>query len=482
MKILFVLPYQNDTMEPLGVMYLAAMLKQAGHEVQAVVPDRQSVIAALGTFPADILAYSVITGYQQQYLALNRWIRKNVVPNTMSVFGGPHPTYFPEFISNEGVDAICIGEGEEAFLDFVTRLESGEDFFLTKNWWVKYQGKVYQNPLRPEIADLDSLPFPDRYLLDTCPSYINKNLRAFMATRGCPYNCSYCFNPAYRELYRRDGLTTHVRRRTVDGLIAEINHVREHHGMRSVTFFDDIFVAVPDWLEEFATKYSQQIELPFECNLRIEQITSETVSALKRAGCAIIAIGIETADEEMRANVLRRRYTNEQLAHACALIREHGILLKTYNILGLPPGSIDADLRTLELNISLKADLPTASVFQPYPGTDLGEVVRREGYWDGDVNSIQLGFYGTCQLDINDRAKIELLQKFFLISAKIPFFLPIVKLILRFAHVGTLRRLVFWLHRNINDLGLLLGRKLYFAEDLKQSLLTKMSARRGHPV
>jgi len=481
MKILFVLPYQNDTLEPLGVMYLAAMLKQAGHEVRAALPNRQSVIAVLRSFPADMLAYSVITGSQQQYLALNRWVRKNLAPNAVSVFGGAHPTYFPEFIYNDDVDAICIGEGEEAFLDFVTRLESREDFFLTKNWWSKYQDRVYQNSLRPEIADLDSLPFPDRHLLDSCPSYINKNLRVFIATRGCPYNCSYCFNPAYRELYRRNGLTACVRRRTVDNLIAEIQHVRENHRMRSVAFYDDIFVTVPDWLEEFATKYSQQIGLPFECNLRIEQVTPEAISALRRAGCARVAIGIETADEEKRENVLRRRYTNEQLVRACALIREHGLLLKTYNILGLPPGGIDADLRTLELNIALKADLPTASIFQPYPGTALGEAARREGYWNGDVNSIQLGFYGTCQLNINDRAKIELLQKFFLISVKFPALLPVVKFILRFAHVGILRRIVFWLHRSVNDLKLLLGRKLYFAEHPRWFLLTKLSSRRGHP-
>jgi len=251
--------------------------------------------------------------------------------------------------------------------------------------------------------------------------------------------------------------------------------------MRSVAFYDDIFVTVPDWLEEFATKYSQQIGLPFECNLRIEQVTPEAISALRRAGCARVAIGIETADEEKRENVLRRRYTNEQLVRACALIREHGLLLKTYNILGLPPGGIDADLRTLELNIALKADLPTASIFQPYPGTALGEAARREGYWNGDVNSIQLGFYGTCQLNINDRAKIELLQKFFLISVKFPALLPVVKFILRFAHVGILRRIVFWLHRSVNDLKLLLGRKLYFAEHPRWFLLTKLSSRRGHP-
>lgn len=471
MKILFVLPYQNDTLEPLGAMYLAAMLKQAGHEVRAALPNKQSVIAVLRSFPADILAYSVITGAHQQYLALNWWIRKNLLPNAMSVFGGPHPTYFPKFIDNDGVNAICIGEGEGAFLDFVTRLERGEDFFLTRNWWVKYQGRVYQNPLRPEITDLDGLPFPDRRLLDACPSYINRNLRAFIASRGCPYNCSYCFNPAYRELYQRNGLTARVRRRTVDNLIAEINHVRQRHGMRSVTFFDDIFVTVPDWLEEFAIKYSQQIGLPFECNLRIEQVTPKTVSALKRAGCAIVAIGVETADEEMRATILRRRYDNDQLAQACALIQKHDILLKTYNILGFPPGDINSDLQTLKLNIVLRIDVPTASLFQPYPGTDLGDMVRREGYWDGSMDSIDPSFYRESPLVLKDKAKIEVLQKFFFLGVRFPKTMPLIRLCLALANVSWFRHFIFFAYRISERISFFAGERIVAYEPLRRLAL-----------
>lgn len=465
------LPYRNDGLEPLGVMYLAGMLKQAGHEVRAALPNKRSVVAVLRSFPADVLAYSVITGAHQRYLALNRWIRKNLAPSALSVFGGPHPTYFPDFIDNYSVDAICMGEGEEAFLDFVTRLERGEDFFLTKNCLVKYQDRIYRNPLRPEIADLDSLPFPDRGLLDIHPSYINKKLRAFIASRGCPYNCSYCFNPAYRELYRRNGLTAHVRRRSVDNLIAEIQLVRENYGMRSIAFYDDIFVTAPDWLEEFATKYSHQIGLPFECNLRIEQVAPETVSALKRAGCAIIAIGVEIADEEMRATVLRRRYDNEQLAQACALIQKHDILLKTYNILGFPPGDIDSDLQTLKLNIALRVDIPTASLFQPYPGTDLGNMVKQEGYWDGNVDSIGLSFYQGSPLVLKDKAKIEVLQKFFLLGVRFPKTMPFIRLCLALANISWFRHFVFFAYRISERISFFVGEKIVAHEPLRRLAL-----------
>lgn len=481
MKVAFILPYQNDGLEPLGILYLSSVLKEAGNEVRGIPPTKRAISRVVSSFRPDILAYSVATGWHQQYTELNRWIKTNLLPDVLSVFGGPHPTYFPSFINEDGVDAICLGEGEQAFVEFVTRLAK-QDHWTTKNWWIKSDGIITKNPLRPELQNLDELPFPDRALLDPYPSYINRNLRVFIASRGCPYNCSYCFNHAYRRLYEESGLATHVRRRSVDNIIAEIRSVRKQYGMRSVAFFDDVFVTATEWLDEFSDKYSCEIGIPFECNLRVEQVTQSSVSALKRAGCAIIAVGVETASEEVRANVVRRRHTNEQLEQACALIRGKGILLKTYNILGLPPGNIEADLQTLELNVALEVDLPTASIFQPYPGTDLGEEARRSGYWDGDVDSIQQGFYGVCQLNIRDRYKIELLQKLFLVSVTFSFLIPLARLILRFAHIRMLRRLVFKIHRYINRLGLVLGRRLFFAEDMRRLLLTRMSRRQVRPA
>jgi len=447
MRVLFVLPYQSGRLEPLGIMYLAAALQQAGHQVRAALPNRASIRAVLQSFPASILAYSVITGYQKRYLDLNRWIREDLAATALSLFGGPHPTFFPDFINNDGVDAICIGEGEGALVDFTNRLERGEAYHQARNWWVKYEDQIYRNTLRPEIADLDTLPFPDRRLLNTSPPYASQKLRAFLASRGCPYNCSYCSNHAYRELYRQQGLVARARHRSVDNLIAEIQLVRGRHGMRSIAFYDDVFVTAGKWLKEFAWKYSEQIGLPFECNLRVEQVTRETVAALKLARCAIIALGIETADEEVRTTLLRRQHTNEQIAQACAIIHEHHIMVKTYNVLGLPPGDIGDDLQTLYFNASLRIDVPTASLYQPYPGTDLGESVAREGYWDGNLDSVFPGFYRESSLALRDKMKIELLQKLFFAGGRFPKVLPLIRLCLAFASIGWFRRLVFLMYR-----------------------------------
>ena len=481
MKILFVLPYHIDGLEPLGVLSLSQIMKVAGHEVRATPPNKRSIARVLREFQPDILAYSVITGWHRQYVTLNQWVKANLAPECMSLFGGPHSTYFPTYINEGSVDAICIGEGEHAFVEFVTKLEKQDDYSTTRNWWVKHNGAICKNSLRPEIKDLDELPFADRALLEPYPSYTNRNLRAFIASRGCPYNCSYCFNHAYRQLYKENDLTARVRRRSVDHLIAEIRQVREQYGMQSITFFDDIFVTAQDWLDEFADKYSHQVGLPFECNLRVEQVTPQVVAALKGAGCAIIAIGIETADEAMRASILRRRHTSEQLQRACALIREQGILLKSYNILGLPPGNLHVDWDTLKLNTALQVDIPTASIFQPYPGTDLGEQAKREGYWDGSIDSITLGFYSTSPLKIQERSQVEVLQKLFFTGAKFPVVLPLVRVLVKLAGFSLVRRITFWTHRGANWLAGQFGRNVRIAEDLRRAAFRLLGSRSGRP-
>jgi hypothetical protein len=262
-------------------------------------------------------------------------------------------------------------------------------------------------------------------------------------------------------------------------VVDEICDVQHRYGMRSVAFFDDIFVTQHDWLTEFAEEYSRRVTLPFECNLRVEQVTAAGVAQLRRAGCTIIALGVEVADEEVRASILRRRYSNEQLIEAAARIREHGIQLKTYNILGLPPGDLRAEWNTLMFNRTLRADFPTASLFQPYPGTDLGEKTRASGYWLEDIDSINLGFYRRSPLALCDRRKIELLQKLFFLGVKVPVALPIVRWLVQCGENPLVYALVSASSAGLFRLALAIGRNIGIVEDAWRRLLF-WSARRTH--
>ena len=134
MRVLFV--EKQIDYEPLGLLYLSSVLRQAGHEVRLAIAADEDPVAVARAWQPDVVGYSVYTGSQTYYRDLNLRI-KEAVPDVVSVFGGPHPTYFPEYVEEPGVDAVCIGEGEGAMLDLVEALEAGRPLTGIENWWFK---------------------------------------------------------------------------------------------------------------------------------------------------------------------------------------------------------------------------------------------------------------------------------------------------------------------------------------------------------
>ena len=121
---------QEISYEPQGIMSMSAVLKKAGHEVALTVASLEDPVAFARAFDPDILGYSVMTGSQRGYLELNLRMREALnplraaaqKPPVLSVFGGPHPTFFPDMIDEPGVDGVCLGEGEDALLDLANEL------------------------------------------------------------------------------------------------------------------------------------------------------------------------------------------------------------------------------------------------------------------------------------------------------------------------------------------------------------------------
>lgn len=335
MRVLFVL--KQIDYEPQGILHLSSALKAAGHEVALTVEAQEDPVRFAQDYRPDILGYSVTTGSQGYYLDLNRRIRARV--DALSVFGGPHPTYFPEMIDAEGVDAICLGEGEEAIVDLAGALAAGQPITGIANWWVKdAEGVIHRNDIRPPTPDLDTLPSPDHQLVfDKDPFTRGSGLKHFITGRGCPYNCAYCYNQAYQELYRGKGNV--VRRRSVGKVLEELHWLRERYPLQFVVFLDDTFIWPRDWLEDFCARYPQEIGLPFFCNVRPNLVNEEVVRLLKEAGCVSVGFGLESGDDEMRNRVLGRRLTREQILKAAHLLRLAGIPFITTNMLGLPTGT-----------------------------------------------------------------------------------------------------------------------------------------------
>jgi anaerobic magnesium-protoporphyrin IX monomethyl ester cyclase len=410
MRILFV--EKQIDYEPLGLLYLASVLKQAGHEVRLAIASDEDPAAVASAWRPEVVGYSVYTGSQVYYRDLNLRIKK--VVNVVSVFGGPHPTYFPEFIEEPGVDAVCIGEGEGAILDLVEALQAGRQLTGISNWWFKRDGQVKRNPVRP-AEDLDALPFPDRELLFERDEFSQQSgIKHFITSRGCPYDCTYCFNHALAEIYRGKG--RRLRQMSVKRVVEEIKLVQARYPLQFVVFLDDLFIVDTAWLKELAQLFPREVNLPFFCNVRANLVTPEKMALLKQAGCVSVGMGLETGNPKLRNELLKRNLSNQQIVEASRLIREAGIRLLTTNMLGLPGGTLENDLETLALNHACRPAYANAFLYQPYPRTELGEYAREHGHVDGSLDDIDPSAWERSILRFStpeEKQQIENLNKLF---------------------------------------------------------------------
>ena len=431
MRTLFIV--QQIDYEPLGIMHLSSAAKAAGHEVQIAVGSRHDPVAVAGQFRPDVVAYSVITGSQRYYLEMNRRL-KAALPGVFSIFGGPHPTFFPEMVQEPGVDGICRGEGEQALVDLLAALAGGgPDAALgVSNWSFCRNGEVIANPVRPYVEDLDGLPFPDRALVyESDPVVGRGKIKHFLTGRGCPYDCTYCFNHALSEIYRGKG--RRFRQRSVGHVIEEIRWVRGRYPLEFVVFVDDTFVLSNEWLTEFAEQYPRQVGIPFSCNTRANLVTAGQVRLLKAAGCHSVSMGVESGDDHLRNDLLKRRMSKQQILEAAHLLREGGLSFTTTNMIGLPTGTLENDFETLALNVQIKPSYAHVFIFQPYPRTELGEFTRQQGLMAGTLDDIGEVAWDHSVLNFDDKHKrgLIVLQRLFALGVEFPWLVPWIKRMMR---------------------------------------------------
>jgi len=415
MRMLFVT--QPFVIEPLGIMYLSAQLKKAGHETD-LITTAEGYIKKIEEWKPEVVAYSVITGSQHDYFKINNEI-KNKFQNVLTFMGGPFVTFSPQAIEQENIDVICVGEGEEAIVDLANKLGQGEAITSIPNLWVKKNETIHKNPVRPLINDIDSLEFPDRELVYKYEDQKNNPIKHFIATRGCPYKCSYCFNHKYHELYHGKGPI--VRYRSVDNVIREVKEVIQKYHTKFVYFQDDTIILNKEWVEEFSQKYRSEINLPFHCHIRANLLTEELAKSLKKAGCYSVHVAIEAGDSKLRNELLKRGMSNEEILTACKILNSNKIRFMTQNIIGLPTETLKQAIDTLKINIACKPTYAWVSIFQPYPGTELGNFAKDHDMLEEDPGKIEKNFFDRSILKIKDKDKIEHLQKLFAITVDYPF-------------------------------------------------------------
>lgn len=442
MKILFLYKYANY--EPLGLMILSAELKKAGHMCAFVdVKLEKNFIKTVVDLSPDIIAYSVFTGSHNYYKRINLKLKKHC--SFLSVFGGPHCTFFPDFIYEEGVDIICRGEADQSIVLLAEAMEQKHNYCSIPNLWVKKQGEIFKNQMDDLCVNLDSISFPDRNLVNVYSHYRSMKRRDVITSRGCPYNCTYCFNHAGKALYKSKG--RYVRQRSVDNVIEELVILKDKYGSRKFHFQDDVFTVNRNWTFEFCNAYKQQVQLPFEVQLRVNLVDEEIVKALKEAGCVLAMYGIESGNDAIRNEVLNRKISHSKIVETAAIFRRYGIRTMSVNMLGLPDESFENALETLRLNIDCKPSYAWNSLYHPYPMTKLAAYSIEKGYFDGDIHSFNESFlFSRSVMKTPDIRRIENLHFLFPIAVDFPACLGIVKWATKLRLTG-FYKFLFFLHR-----------------------------------
>jgi anaerobic magnesium-protoporphyrin IX monomethyl ester cyclase len=428
MKLLF-LSFDYLT-QPLGISTLSAVLHQAGHHAEvAAVGDTGRQESLLRNFKPDILCLSLITGQHPLFLERARQI-KSKHPHLLILAGGPHPTFYPECIDEPCIDAICRGEGDRALPALVDTIErNGALPHTCANWWIKLpDGSISRNDVGPLIEDLDRLPYPDRDIFDRARPGARPVTVYVMASRGCPFNCSYCFNHAYREMYRGRGVF--CRRRSVANVVAEIKQLRQRYPLQIAVFQDDTFNLDVNWLREFAGSYASEIGLPFHCHLRADLLDEYSADLLRQGGCGSVKLGLESGHEEVRNGILKRGMSLEQFEYACALLHKNGIRFATENILGIPGTALDDDLFTYTVNRHVRPHHSFATLMQVYPRTGIAAYACRQGFAALPVTDFPATFYEDSAISISDKEKRGRLRAIFALGASLNLPAPVIRLLI----------------------------------------------------
>ena len=416
----------------LGISYITAVLKQHGHEVQLYnadymgsteyanqrqlmenTPLYKATLADLShpiwmeikekvsNFVPDFLGITMLTANYAAARNIAR-IMKAFNSNIKIVVGGTHPTLDPDgTLATVEFDYLIRGEGEFALLDLV----NGKKIEQIDGLSFKRDGQIIHNADRAYIEDLDSLPFPERdsFLNDT--KFLE--LGHVLTGRGCPFSCSYCASP--RIWHNK------VRFRSSDNVLEELEYLKEHYHSSLIHFADDTFTLNKERAKEICRKIiDKNLGINWICDTRVDCVDRELVVLMKEAGCIRIKIGVESGSDRILEKV-NKRITTAKVREAVTMIKEVGLPLTVYLMVGFP-GETNEDLRqTIDFGKELKADYYSLSILAPYYGTEILCELEKSGK-KLDKKHWEYFYHQSQEMILNHDLDPRLLEEFFTLN------------------------------------------------------------------
>lgn len=315
-----------------------------------------------------ILAFSC-TSHQLKYLAEYSKALEEC-PGILQIAGGVGMTLDPNWVfSQTAVKGTCIGEGEIPLDELLSNIENGRNIENTRGFCWHLDGKKIHNPVPQFVPDLSVLDFPDYSIFDKGVVVRGEEI-TMMFGRGCPFSCYYCGNAALRSVYPSP--KGYWRIPTVEYCIKLLERtLKQYPETKSIIFADDLLIANKAWFEEFASEYGKRIKIPYKLCGRTEYITPELVKTLKQSGCVHVSIGVESGNEYFRETMLNRKHSNREIIEKCRMIKDAGLYLYTFCIVGFPFEDRAKMEDTYNLLKKIEPNDGHCSYFFPYRRTEL---------------------------------------------------------------------------------------------------------------
>lgn len=381
-----------NIMPPLGLLSLSAWLERHGHQTwvhdcYAFPGSDDRILETLGEQQPDFVCFSTTTSSFLDGIRLAHKVRE-ARPSARCVFGGVHLSALRERLLAEYpvIDFGVVGEGEETLRELVE--SEGQRLGDIRGLIHRQKDRVVFNGYREHLLDMDSLPFPlyeklhgfpDSYRLPIF-SYPKAPNTTIITSRGCPYTCSYCDRSVFRRSYRYN---------SPQYMLNYLLHLRQRFNIRHVNIYDDTFTLKRQRVLDFCQlKISSGLKMTFNCAARTEQLDREMLVQLKRAGCWMISLGIETGDPQLLQR--HRSYLPSQvlenplqnIRETVLLIKECGIRVKGLFMMGLPGETGESIRKSMQYVFSLPLDDFNLSKLTPFPGAPMYRDIRRHGSFE----------------------------------------------------------------------------------------------------
>ena len=393
---------------PLGLAWIAAVLEEKGHKVKIIDSPTLELgwsdwLREVKSWHPDVVGFSMLTPTAPKGYKAAKMLKEEMGEDLPIIAGGVHVTPMYEEALNNHIDVVVLGEGEQTTAELIEVVGrhglNREKLREVKGLAFKDGSRTVVTGVRPFIEDLDSLPWPARHLLPMDKyTLLNKPIRLAhaMASRGCPYGCTYCITSYFWG--RR------VRFRSAKSVADEVEHLVDKYKVGQIVFTDDDLTVNRRFVYELVKELrSRGIDIPFSCGSRVDHVDKEYLEFLYKNGCNALYFGVESASQET-IDRIGKKIRLDQTVRVFRWVREVGGFAAGSFILGFPWETIEDMKRTVDFAIKLQPNYAQFTVLTPYPGTPLYDYALKYNLiedWNWEhyttVKPVMRGFHFTME-------------------------------------------------------------------------------------